>query len=325
MSATQDLKPDEKPGERPEERAARRAAGRTTPTGHRSLRETQGNAGRRAVANRIALGVLTGAMVLAIIPLVLILFKVGSEGLAAVNWNFFTLDEPTYRTDLAGYRAGFVGTAYIMAGAIVMAIPLGLATAVYLVEYGRGRLAAFVRFFTDVMTGIPSIFVGLFVYGLLISSAAVFRTGFSAFAASLAIAIIMLPIVTRSSEEMLKLVPDEWRNASYALGASKSRTVLTTVLPAAAPGLATGSMLAVARGVGETAPLILTALGSQYLVTTYFSNPQGAVPLQIHSGASQPFAAGIERAWGGALSLFVIVLLLVVAARWLGSRANKLG
>ncbi|MFX4293210.1 phosphate ABC transporter permease PstA [Streptomyces bohaiensis] len=314
MSATSDLKP-----------AERGAGERTTPTGHRPLRETQGNAARRAVANRVALTVLTVAMVVAVIPLVLILFKVASEGLAAVGWNFFTLDEPTYRVEEAGYRAGFVGTAYIMVGAILMAIPLGLATAIYLVEYGRGRLASFVRFFTDVMTGIPSIFVGLFVYGLLISSGAIFHTGFSAFAASLAIAIIMLPIVTRSSEEMLKLVPDEWRNASYALGASKSRTVLTTVLPAAAPGLATGSMLAVARGVGETAPLILTALGSRYLVTTYFSDAQGAVPLQIHSGAMQPFEAGVERAWGGALSLFVIVLLLVVAARFVGSRANKLG
>ena len=313
MSTAQELQP-----------AADGKDGRRTPTGHRSLRQTQGNAPARALVNRIALTVLTVAMAVAVVPLVLILFKVGSEGLSVVSLDFFTTDEPTYRTQEAGYRAGFVGTAYIMAGAIVMAIPLGLATAIYLVEYGRGRLASFVRFFTDVMTGIPSIFVGLFVYGLLISSAAVFRMGFSAFAGSLAIAIIMLPIVTRSSEEMLKLVPDEWRNASYALGASKSRTVLTTVLPAAAPGLATGSMLAVARGVGETAPLILTVLGSQYLVTTYFSEPQGAVPLQVHSGASQPFQAGIERAWGGALSLFVIVLLLVVAARWLGAKASKL-
>ncbi|WP_228470967.1 phosphate ABC transporter permease PstA [Streptomyces alkaliphilus] len=296
---------------------------RLTPTGHRSLLEKQGNANSRATVNSIAMGVLTGAMVLAVIPLVLILYKVGVEGLSTINLNFFTMDEPTYRTTEAGYRAGFVGTLYIMAGAIVMAIPLGLATAIYLVEYGRGRLAGLIRFFTDVMTGIPSIFVGLFVYGMLIASGAIFRVGFSAFAASVAIAVIMLPIVTRSAEEILKLVPDEWRNASYALGAGKARTIMTTVLPAAAPGLATGSMLAVARGVGETAPLILTALGSQYLVTTYFSNAQGAVPLQIHSGATQPFAAGIERAWGGALCLFLFVLILVIAARWIGARANK--
>ncbi|GAA1896971.1 phosphate ABC transporter permease PstA [Streptomyces sodiiphilus] len=312
MSATQEITEREQAG-----------GEQLTPTGHRSLRTQLPNARFRAAKSRVAMAVLTLTMGIAIVPLVLIIFQVASEGAAVVNLDFFTTDEPTYRRD-GGYRAGFVGSAYIMAGAIVMALPLGLATAVYLVEYGGGRLSTFIRFFTDVMTGIPSIFVGLFVYGLLISSTAVFRLGFSAFAASVAIAIIMLPIVTRSSEEMLKLVPDEWRNAGYALGASKSRTILTTVLPAAAPGLTTGSMLAVARGIGETAPLILTALGSQYLVTSYFEGAQGAVPLQIHRGATQQFQAGIERAWGGALCLFLFVLLLVIAARWVGSKANKL-
>lgn len=295
----------------------------TAPTGHRSLLEKQGNAPARAVKNRIATGALTLAMAIAVVPLALIIFEVARQGLTAVTLEFFTTDEPSYRRE-GGYRAGFVGSAYIMAGAIVMALPLGLATAIYVVEYGRGRLADLIRFFTDVMTGIPSVFVGLFVYGVLVSSSAGFGLGFSAFAASVAIAVIMLPIVSRSSEEMLKLVPDEWRNASYALGASTSRTILTTVLPAAAPGLTTGSMLAIARGIGETAPLLLTALGSQYLVTSYFDQAQGAVPLQVFQGSGQQFQAGIERAWGGALCLFLFVLLLVIAARWVGAKANRI-
>ncbi|MET2714890.1 phosphate ABC transporter permease PstA [Streptomyces harbinensis] len=301
---------------------------KTTETGHRSLLVKQGNAGARAVKNRFATGVLTAAMAIAVVPLLLIIWEVTRRGIGAIHWDFFTTDEPSYRQE-GGYRAGFVGTAYVMGGAILMSVPLGLATAIYVVEYGREtragrRLSDLIRFFTDVMTGIPSIFVGLFVYGFLVSSTGGLGQGFNAFAGSVAIAIIMLPIVSRSSEEMLKLVPDEWRNASYALGASKSRTVLTTVLPAAAPGLATGSMLAVARGAGETAPLIMTILGSQYLVSSYFEGAQGAVPLQIYRGARQQFEAGIERAWGGALSLFLLVLILVVLARWLGSKANKL-
>ncbi|MBD8505615.1 phosphate ABC transporter permease PstA [Hoyosella sp. G463] len=288
---------------------------------HRSLRNRAGNAGRRTVSNKAFSSLLTVGMAIAVIPLFLIIAYVVYRGAGVIGIEFFTENEPPYTREGGGYLAGFFGTLYIMALAILMAVPLGIATAIYLVEYGTGKLSTVVRFFTDVMTGIPSIFVGLFVYGLMVSGW--ISLGFGTFAAAVAIAIIMLPIVTRSAEEMLKLVPDEWRNASYGLGAGKAQTIMRTVLPAAAPGLITGSMLAVARGIGETAPLILTALGSVFLVTAFQGDPQAAVPLQIYNGARQPFEAGLERAFGGALSLFGLVLFMIIAARVIGARANK--
>jgi phosphate transport system permease protein len=203
--------------------------------------------------------------------------------------------------------------------AIPMAVGLGVATAVYLVEYGRPkRLASLVRFVTDVMTGVPSIFVGLFVYAVLV--AGTIEIGFGTLAAAVAIAIVMLPIVVRSSEEMLKLVPDSLRNAALGLGARRWHTTTRVVLPAAAPGLATGSMLAIARGAGETAPLILTGLGSLTMTLVLVGERQSSLPQLIHQHAVQPFEAGIARAWGGALCLVAITLVITVVARFVASR-----
>jgi phosphate transport system permease protein len=295
--------------------------GRRAPTGHRSLMERAPSARSRAVKDRSIRVLLTVAMGLAMLPLVLIIWQVAVRGAGVISWAFLTHAEPPWRRTGGGYAAGFFGTAYIMAMAVVMAIPVGIAAAIYLVEYGRNRLATALQLFTDVMTGVPSIFVGLFVYGLLVVGWGGWR--FGTFVAAVAIAIVMLPIVVRSAEEMLKLVPQELRAGAYALGARKWQTITRTVLPAAGPGLATGSMLAVARGAGETAPLLLTALGSQILVTTFQGAAQGALTLQIYRGANQPFAPGIERAWGGALCLLAIVLVFTVIGRWLGARAVK--
>jgi phosphate transport system permease protein len=291
-----------------------------TPNGNRSLRDKEPNARSRAAKNRVAEALLLVGMALAIVPLVLILFEVTRRGAAVISWEFLTQTEPPYRREGGGYAQGFVGTAYIVGLAVLMAIPLGIAAAVYLVEYGRGKLARAVQFFTDVMTGVPSVFVGLFIYALLVVGT--FQLRFGTFVGAVAIAIMMLPIVVRSSEEMLKLVPDEMRNAAYGLGARKWQVVMRTVLPAAGPGLVTGSMLAVARGAGETAPLLLTALGSLTIVTALQGTAQSSLTLLIYRGATQPFEAGIQRAWGGALALLVIVLVLTVAARVIGSRSQ---
>jgi phosphate transport system permease protein len=291
-----------------------------TPTGHRSLRDKEENARSRAAKNRLVETLMLVGMILAIVPLALILFEVGRRGAGVISLEFFTQTEPPYRREGGGYAQGFVGTAYIMLLAVLMAIPLGIAAAVYLTEYGGGRLAKAVQFFTDVMTGVPSVFVGLFIYALLVVGTLQLR--FGTFVGAVAIAIMMLPIVVRSSEEMLKLVPPELRNASYGLGARKWQVVMKTVLPAAGPGLVTGSMLAVARGAGETAPLLLTALGSLQVVTALQGTAQSSLTLLIYRGSIQPFAAGIQRAWGGALALLVIVLVLTVAARWVGSRSQ---
>ncbi|HJE58782.1 MAG TPA: phosphate ABC transporter permease PstA [Nocardiopsis listeri] len=292
----------------------------TPPRKHVPLNQRPPGSSFRRFKDRSATVLLTGAMVLAMIPLVLIIFEVTRRGIGVVDLDFFTQTEPPPRREGGGYAAGFFGTLYIMALAILMSIPFGIATAVYIVEYGPNRMTSAIRFFTDVMTGIPSIFVGLFVYGLLVIGWG--GMGFGTFVGAVAIAVMMLPIVTRSAEEMLRLVPNEMRNASYGLGARKWQTIVHTVLPTAAPGLTTGSMLAIARGIGETAPLMLTAFGSGLIVTGFQGSPQGSVPLQLYKGAAQPFEAGIDRAWGAALCLFALVLLFTVIARWIGSKAS---
>jgi phosphate transport system permease protein len=187
---------------------------------------------------------------------------------------------------------------------------------VYLVEYGKKKwLANLIRFFSDVMTGVPSIFVGVFVY-----TALVVKFGYGAIMGAAALALIMMPIILRSSEEMLKLVPSELKDASYALGAPKWQTITRVVLPSAAPGLTTGAMLAIARAAGETAPLIMTALGSLQLVTKLAGSPISSLTLQIYGGAGQPFDAAQARAWAGALELLIIVLVFTVVARMVASR-----
>lgn len=287
-------------------------------TAHRSLTDVDARAVKRRRSDRMVRTGLGVAMALAVVPLILILWVVAQKGYQVVSLTFFTEDVVPFRREGGGFRNGFFGSFYIMGIAIAMAVPLGIGAAVYLVEYGRGRLATSVRFFTDVMTGIPSIFVGLFVYAILVIGTV--RIGFGTFVGAVAIALMMLPIVVRASEEMLKLVPDSLRNASFGLGARKWQTVTRVVLPAAAPGLTTSSMLAIARGAGETAPLILTALGSLTLVGAFQGERQSAVPLLIYDNATQPFPPGIARAWGGALCLLAITLLFTIGARIAGSR-----
>lgn len=293
-----------------------------TPTGHRSLKVKARNAARRQRVDTVMRIVLTMLMVAAMIPLALILIQVLIRGAGVIGWEFFTQAEPPPRREGGGYAAGFVGTGIMVTWAALMAIPVGILAAVYLVDYGRGWFAAVIRFFTDVMTGIPSVFVGLAVYALIIvGSGGTIR--FGALPGAIALAIIMLPIVVRSAEEILRTVSDDLRRGALALGARKWQTTMKVVLPAAGPGLATGAMLAVARGAGEAAPLILTAFGNVNVITDLVNVAIGAVPLQIYNGARQPFAPGLERAWGGALSLIAIVLILTVAARYIGARAKK--
>lgn len=283
-----------------------------------SLREIDPHTKRRKRRSRLARYVLLAAMAIAVVPLFLILFEVTRQGLPAMGWEFLTEIQPSARQEGGGYVHGILGTFYMVAFATGLAVPLGILAAIYLVEYGRGWLARIVRFFTDVMTGVPSVFVGLFVYSLLVR-----EIGFGAIVGGLGLAVLMLPIVVRSSEEMLKLVPDDQRAASTGLGARKWQTIVKVVLPTAAPGLVTGSMLAVARAAGETAVLILTALGSLQIVSQLQGTPIAAIPLLIYRGARQPFAAGQERAWAGALLLMAIVLVLTLGARFITARTGR--
>jgi len=275
---------------------------------------------RRVWTNRLALAGMVATVLLTLLPVVLIVFHITEKGLATMSWEFLTQPTPySFRNEGGGFFNGLVGTGLMVGIAGGFSIPLGILAGVYLVEYGGKRwLARLVRFFSDVMTGVPSIFVGLFVY-----TAFVVQFGFGALMGGAALAIIMLPIIVRSTEEMLRLVPTELKDASYALGAAKWQTILFVILPSALPGIVTGVMLAVARAAGETAPLILTALGS-YKVTTALVNEEiASLTLLIFDGARNPFAAGQARAWAGAMELLAIVLIFTVLARVAASR-NRL-
>jgi phosphate transport system permease protein len=268
----------------------------------------------------------------AIIAIVLgfVLVTVISKGWGIVHTKFphwFTDDiPPTARRVGPGMKAAIVGTIITTFTASVIAIPLGIAGAVYLNEYGKRNLfARLLRFLTGVMAGVPSIVMGLFIYVFWVVPRGV--NGLNGFSGSLALACLMLPIVVRSSDEMLRLVPQSLRDASYALGANTSRTTLQVVLPTAAPGIISGCLLAVARAAGETAPLIFTIGAAKSTNWNVFSGTTTALSMQIYGNAKESFVAAQQRAWGAALTLIVLAFAFTVIARLLSARlsANRQG
>lgn len=276
---------------------------------------------RRRIRDGLARSMLLASMFMAIVPLSWILFEVLKRGAGAIrSIAFFTEPPPGFVGSSGGGVAnGIIGTLIMVGIALAIAVPLGILGALYLTEFaGRSRFAAPIRFFADVMTGIPSIVFGIFVYTLL-----VLATGsFSALAGAVSLALIMWPVILRASEEVLKLVPREIREASYALGVPTYRTVLKVVLPTAAGGLVTATMLGTARAAGETAPLLFTALGNQF-VATNVTKPMSALPLEIFKGATTAFAAGNARAWASALTLITLILGLTTVARVITRRRVK--
>lgn len=270
--------------------------------------------GRRHATDRFATTIVYTAFVVAVIPLIAILFSVIQKGLAAFNIAFLTdtMRNVNARDAGGGVAHALVGTIEQVAMATVIAVPIGIMVAIYLVEYGRGRLATAISFFVDVMTGVPSIVAGLFIFTGLILTLGLERSGF---AASLALVILMLPVVVRTTEEMIKLVPNDLREASYALGVPKWRTITSIVLPTAIPGIVTGVMLAVARVAGETAPLLLTTFLSQSMNWDLFNGPQAALPTMIWDQISSGTDTALDRAWGAALVLILFVAILYVGAR----------
>jgi phosphate transport system permease protein len=283
-----------------------------TATGTPDLRRSALSS-RRKITNRAAMLAITLALALAVVPLALVVWEVIAKGVDVLSWQFLTQDIPnSYRRQGPGMGPAIIGTLLITGMAALLAIPLGVFGAIYLNEYGKQKpLARTIRTMADVMTGVPSIVMGLFIYtGFVVVFGA--QTGF---AGALALACLMLPIVIRSSEEMLRLVPDELRQASLALGARQWRTIVTVVLPAAISGITSGALLAVARAAGETAPLVAT-VGITFAVNrNLFSGQNTALPAQIFRNASQPFAGAQGRAWGAALTLVVIVLVFTIVAR----------
>ncbi|USN96676.1 MAG: phosphate ABC transporter permease PstA [Candidatus Nomurabacteria bacterium] len=269
---------------------------------------------RRRWTSRILHGVLMTGLIVALTPLVLVLAYVLARGLPALNLEFFTTD-PTgaFFGDQGGIRSAIVGTLEIVGLAMLVSVPIGIALAVYLNEIGRqSRMAVAVRYCIDVMTGVPSIVFGLFIYTVFVVGG--MAAGFAAWKGAVALSLLMLPIVTRAGEVSLAMVPDTLREAALALGAPRWKVIGYVVLPSALPGMMTGGLLAIARAAGETAPLLFTVLGAQ--VTTFALDQQmNALPLQIFNDVRQPSSALVTRAWGGALTLILLILLVTIIAR----------
>jgi len=286
--------------------------------------------GGRAARNRVATTLVYSAFVLALLPLVSVVATLFGKGTSRLDADFFnhSMRNITSLDANGGAYHAIIGTLEQVAIATLLTVPLGILGAMYIVEYGRGRLAAAIRFFVDVMTGIPSVVAGLFIlaFWVLIVSPHLSPNGrpfYSGLAAALALSVLMLPTVTRSTEEMLRLVPAALREGSYALGVPKWKTILRIVLPTALPGIVTGVMLAVARAAGETAPVLLVALGSPRINFDPFHAPQESLSIYIYDQATSASRYAPARAWTAALTLVALVLTLTVAAKLL-SRRNKL-
>ena len=277
---------------------------------------------RRRRTDKVMRASLLVATLIALVPLVLIIYYLIKQGIGAWSGSFFTSDpNGNFFGNPGGIRSAILGTLEMIALASLIAIPIGIGVALYLVEYGKdSAFANIVRYFIDVMTGVPSIVFGLFIYIVLV----VGKFGGSSFAAwkgSVAVALLMLPVVSRSAEVVLLLVPDSLREAALALGAPRWRVVSKVVLPTATPGLVTGSLLAVARGMGETAPLLFVA-GVTFLSSANLNQQMNSLPVQIYNDITSPRQAVIDRAWGAALTLVTIILILNLIARIFSRRSR---
>jgi phosphate transport system permease protein len=266
----------------------------------------------RKLKSNFMVGLTVVATVLALIPLFLVLGYLLSKGASSVNLNFFTRMPAPVGQPGGGMANAIVGTFELVAVAIVMGVPIGIGAGIYIAENRAKWLARAVRFAADIMMGIPSIVIGIFVYAVMVRPVG----SFSTLAGAAALAIIMLPLVTRTTEEMILLVPAELQEAALALGVPRWRTTLSVVARAAASGIATGIILAIARIAGETAPLLFTAFGNRFW-STALTQPIASVTVQVYTYAISPFADWQRQAWAGALVLTAIVLVLEVGVRWI--------
>jgi phosphate transport system permease protein len=272
---------------------------------------------RRRLINRLLLGLATLSILMTVVPLIFVLGWVTLQGLPALNLAFFTQipgppDDPN-----TGFGNGIAGTGILLLIASALAVPIGIGAGIYLSEFGGSRFNTLIRFATDVLSGVPSITMGVFIYAVLVQPT---RT-FSALAGGVALALIMVPLIMRATEEMLRLVPQSIREAALELGAPVWRTILGYALPAALPGVITGILLAMARAAGETAPLLFTALGNQQW-SFNLTQPIAALPLQVYFGAQSAYEIQKQQAWGGALVLVAMIFLTSLLSRFATRRVN---
>ncbi|EWM15167.1 phosphate ABC transporter permease PstA [Kutzneria sp. 744] len=270
--------------------------------------------GARKFKNILATVLVTLAFLIALVPLVWLLVTVIARGFEAVitaDWWTHSLKGVLPKEFAGGAYHAIIGTLLQTVVCAVIAVPVGILAAIYLVEYGRGRLARTTTFMVDILSGVPSIVAALFIYALLLST---FQMGQSAFAVSMALVLLMLPVVVRSTEEMLRLVPQELREASYALGVPKWKTIVRIVLPTALSGVVTGVMLAMARVMGETAPVLVLVGYSKSINFNIFDGNMTSLPLLIYSELNNPNPAGQLRVWGAALTLIILIMLFNLVA-----------
>jgi phosphate transport system permease protein len=264
----------------------------------------------RRVASNVMVGLMVVAVVLAVLPLLLILLDLLLKGASSLSWDFFTkMPVPAGETG-GGVANAIVGTLIIVGTASLIGIPVGVGAGIYCAEYPHSRLTWLSRFVADVLNGTPSIVVGVFAWTWIVAR----QKHFSALAGSVALAMLMVPMVMRTTEEMIKLVPNSLREAALALGYPRWRTSLSVVVRTTLAGIVTGTLLAVARIAGETAPLLFTALGSQYL-SFRINQPMAALPLTVFTYATGPYEEWHRFAWAAALVLILVVFLLGVGAR----------
>ncbi len=274
---------------------------------------------RRRVLSGAAVGFCIGSVAIALLPLAMILFFVLRQGLTALNLDFFRQIPKPVGEPGGGMGNAILGTLMLLGMAGVLAIPVGILGGVYLSEYPRTRLASWARFAADVLNGVPSIVIGTFAYALVVLPV----HQFSALAGSAALAVMMIPIVTRTTEEMLLLVPASLREGALALGATRARAMFTVMLPAALPGVITGVLVALARIAGETAPLLFTSFNNRFWSTSPFQ-PIGSLTVQIYAYAISPYEDWHRQAWAGAFVLVMTIFVFSVLARTVTRRLERM-
>jgi phosphate transport system permease protein len=274
---------------------------------------------RRRIVSTVMTGLAVASVLVALVPLAFVLFFVVSQGVQALSLDFFTQIPRPVGEAGGGMGNAILGTIILCGIGAAIAIPIGIMSGVFVAEYPQSTLAPVVRFAADTLNGVPSIVIGVFVYAI-----AVLPFGrFSAMAGGLALGVMMIPLITRTTEELLRLVPNSLREGALALGATRGRAVMTVVLPAALPGIITGIMLALARIAGETAPLLFTAFGNRFW-STDLTQPIGAITVQVYAYAISPYADWHRQAWAGALVLVALILMTSVLARIATRRLERM-
>lgn len=272
---------------------------------------------RRRLTDHLMTGVATGTVAVVLAPLIAIFGYLLYRGIGSINWAFLTqLPKPVGETG-GGMANAIMGSIFILAIASIIGVPFGVGAGIYLAEFGRNRFGSVVRFTADVLNGVPSIVIGIVAYSMVV----LYQKHFSALAGGVALAIMMVPTICRTTEEMLLLVPQALREAAYGLGIPRWRTTLSIVLRTATSGVITGIMLAFARVAGETAPLLFTAFGNQFWNLRY-DQPTAALPLQIFVYAISPYDEWHRLAWAGALVLIILIVTAVAAVRYVVRRGS---